>query len=333
MGHNTYKVQVRLLNVSEVLAVELDTLLQTFEHPSFKVYSAEDYIRAKLIGVGLPDGMDETRGEVLHSIRKFVKVNDRILALASCLLKSEAFFLSHHYPQDGFVHLPRTEHQKPFIPTIDETEFSISLSHQWPFIGISRLVSNGGKQSLGVGLDIVVFEKLNTRLYNTVEEFVAVFRNSFTDGEWLTINEQQDFVLQEFYVQWSVKEAVSKALGVGLGCDFSSFEVTWDLKSPTDGGLWNLIVSHGSQNDEDIMLDLNGTISLNEPEISNQGTSCIRDSNWRFCFLALRDSETSDVLGVACTCLGPFQVNDVVDKAINWKVEWTDLRSILPVYF
>jgi phosphopantetheine--protein transferase-like protein len=330
---------VRLLNVSEILtidcqarAIELDNVLQKFQHPNFKVYSAEDYIFLKTIGGSLPDNMEKIRCEVLQNIGKFVKVNDRILALTSFLLKSEAFFLSHRYPQDSFVQLPRTEHQKPFIPSIDERILSISVSHQWPFIGISRLVPNENKQSLDVGLDIVVFEKLNTRLYSTVEEFVAVFRNCFTDGEWHTINAQKDFLLQEFYVQWSVKEAVSKALGVGLGCDFSSFEVEWDPKSPEHCGLWNLIRTRGTQKDADLVLNLNGTISVKGNESSSPGTLTIHQSKWRFCFLALRDSDLSDVLGVACSCLGPFEVNDFVDQAIDWKVEWTDLQSILPVF-
>ena len=38
-------------------------------------------------------------------------------------------------------------------------------------------------------------------------------------------------ILHEFYIQWSIKEAYTKALGFGMNIDFQSFETEIDLSS------------------------------------------------------------------------------------------------------
>lgn len=339
MKEKRCSVLLRILNVSQISddseearAEELDKLLQArLCHSGVKYYRAEDFLRFKKTGMSLPGDTETTRREVHQNITKFVKMTDQILSLASFLLKSEAFFLAHRYDQDACVQLPRTDHQKPFIPSIDGSDFPISVSHQWPFVGICRLTASETNQSLHVGLDIVVIEKLNTRLYSTVEEFVDVFQESFTSREWQTINAQKDLLLHEFYMQWSVKEAVSKALGVGLGFDFSSFEVGWDFRSIENHGLWNALLHHGTHNDAGLKWDLNGTISPKSAHNSSSRSFIFHHSKWRFSFLALRDPISSDYIGVACSCLGPFDATkDFLGEPVEWKIEWINLHSILP---
>ena len=341
MEEKHYDVVLRILNVSQISendteearAAELDKLLQALVcNSKVNIYRADDYFRSKMIGVSVNGDMEKTRQEVHRNITTFVKMTDRILALASFLLKSDAFFLSHRYNQDACaVQLPRTEHNKPYIPSIEGNDYPISVSHQWPFVGLSRFVASETSHSMCVGLDIVVIEKLNNRLYSTVEEFIAVFRESFTDYEWQTINKQKHFLLHEFYIQWSVKEAVSKALGIGLGFDFSTFEVEWDFRSTENCGLWNALLRHGTQNDAGLKLDLNGTVSPKSPITPSSRAFPFRHSKWYFSFLALRDPIASDYIGVACTCLGPFDDAEVfLDQKVGWKIEWTNLHALLP---
>lgn len=85
-----------------------------------------------------------------------------------------------------------------------------------------------------IGFDIVVFDEINYSLYDTVQEFVVVFQHMFSIQEFKLIidcYESPEKQLRELYLRWAVKEAYTKALGVGLGYDFSSFQVLLDLES------------------------------------------------------------------------------------------------------
>jgi phosphopantetheinyl transferase len=160
-------------------------------------------------------------------------------------------------PQDGawssaLVELPRSPYNKPFIPLLKarrqrekEQQFiyeAFSVSHQWPFAGVALLddddiddqlmiSSSSSPRLLQVGLDIVVFDPPNDRLYTSVMEFVEVFQSQFTANEWQEIVEagrrfgQDDGdMLREFYLRWAVKEAYTKALGKGMHVNFAAFE-------------------------------------------------------------------------------------------------------------
>lgn len=105
---------------------------------------------------------------------------------------------------------------------------------------------------LVLGFDIVIFDPLNKQMDKTVMAFVEVFECSFTHREYSDIQasgtkgslqyyhgsgtggsvdtlESADLVMhRELYLGWDVKEAYTKALGVGLGFDFGSFETHFE---------------------------------------------------------------------------------------------------------
>ena len=186
------------------------------------------------------------RERVRKSVMRFRRENDRYMALGSLLLKSRTYHqlagvegkTARRLP---VVELPRTEHGKPYIPvdpqdlenkTDEEGCGMLSVSHQYPFVAIVQLRPPCLHQSVDkftVGLDVVVFEPPNPRLYKSsqpVDEFLSAFKDSFTPREMVRINNSRsaDKKLREFYLRWSVKESYTKALGVGLGYDFGGFD-------------------------------------------------------------------------------------------------------------
>jgi holo-[acyl-carrier protein] synthase len=74
---------------------------------------------------------------------------------------------------------------------------------------------------IGIGTDLVEVERFRTVLARTPTLVARVF----TDGERAYADKKRDPV-ERYAVRWAAKEAVMKALGVGLGeVDFHDIEV------------------------------------------------------------------------------------------------------------
>ena len=303
---------------------------------------------------------DVARERISKSAMRFVKPQDRYLALGSMLLKSRAYHQSLlEEREEGceckvlsksseasdaplpLVELPRTKYNKPYLSrrfrhsgshqgdTIDSGEeedqpaHTISVSHQFPYVGITRLLQSphSNNSPLHVGFDIVMYEAPNQKLYSTTSEFLGVFKNSFTPSEWGCIvdssaawfgrrRKSDENTRREFYLRWAVKEAYTKALGLGLGHEFGKFEVVFDC---CEGGLVEAIGTfgiEGSNTRNEIIgkrLDTLGTIRYAERDGSTD-----QDDVWHFTFLELPGGSTDcDVMGCACVCIGPLEAGSV----------------------
>lgn len=269
------------------------------------------------------------KSDWLHaSVLKFLKLSDQYLAFTSILFKSQAFYLSlapllihdddedhsSYYQPLPIIELPRTEHGKPFIPPpCDHTHkdahacYPLSISHQFPFAGMARLVASEKVnqqprvQPVLVGLDIVVFEDYNPRLYDSTLEFVNVFQDSFSEWEWENgILKFESYgpkvLLQELYLRWSMKEAYTKAMGLGMSAEFSSFETHLHDTESEHQGL-SALIEHA---EEGIYL----TASIVKTK-SQEGSSL---GDWDFFFrplYVLSDDEPKPPLACACVCVGP----------------------------
>lgn len=248
----------------------------------------------------------EETASVQKKVLSFLKSQDKWTALGSILLKSQAFHVVQN-SQDGdriVAILPRTEHRKPYIPTdkqgSNKNLYPLSISHQFPFIGGALLDNTGMGPQRMIGLDIVTFDEYNNRLYSNEDDFLDVFRDSFTRQEWAAINAIEENRLKEFYVRWATKEAYTKALGVGLGFEFNSFDIQFKPfknRELITTGLWNLICSE--------------TDGLYLSGILNGGMYTKGNSSevWEFFFFPLKinDGSERETSGCVCACLGPFR--------------------------
>lgn len=293
---------------------------------------------------------------IQEQILRYIKPSDKYAAFTSTLLKSRGFYRvmdklrpKHHSPSSCtkerrvVVSLPRTKYQKPYIPLSQtskntiicskEDVFPLSISHQYPFVGMTQFrkfdINDNPEQQqqhlpLLVGLDIVVFEDYNPRMYSNRNEFLDVFHDSFTSREWAIIFQQEDEYkdhrLQEFYIRWSMKEAYTKALGLGLGIDYSTLDIVLHLDddNQNDGystGIFTSLEDHG------VTAYQSGLVKYLEDEEKP-------DELWNFAFLLLNDGH---VQGCACVCVGPSQenVSSPTLRSFELHVDWISLQSLI----
>jgi phosphopantetheinyl transferase (holo-ACP synthase) len=404
-----------------------------------------------------------------RQVTKYLQTKDKYMSLASILLKSRAFYqyrsslrgeindtpssstggLSQSAQPESqiasirpIVDLPRTQHNKPYIPiqqnqdetnkcniqkhgsaatdttkifTMEEAVFPLSISHQFPYIGIatkttsksskgpsgayndkegrrhhlrqkqqqekegsfsrSCLIEEEISASVLIGLDIVVFEELNRRLYSTVDEFLDVFFDSLTSREWNRIQSIKNYrddddddkasdnssrltdVVNELYVTWAMKEAYTKALGVGLGFNFGQVDIVLhftdyccvDEEKVTDG------ISYTDPNQPDNRLDDHRNLSspsywkaIKErfPNMSqsknyvhvpghvgivhNDGSLSDDTELWHFFFVALNTAtSTTTVSGCACVCAGPYPSQQTHGSDVDLIINRTALESLI----
>ncbi|KAG7344616.1 phosphoglycerate mutase family protein [Nitzschia inconspicua] len=291
---------------------------------------------------------------VHHQITKFLQTKDKYTAAASMLFKSQAFLQVHqHNPRvrpTHLVDLPRTDHNKPYIPVsadpfqsyqllpddIKEDEvFPLSVSHQYPLVGLARTIhTEPGADAPLVGLDIVIFDTFNPKLYETEQEFLDVFRDSFTNREWNCIDTSSSKKMQEFYVRWAMKEAYTKARGLGMGVAFNSFEISLDdvdtigdITVPSQS-VWKYILKAQRKAVADYdgeeggyvpgPLKLDATVRFLMRSVVSR-----KNERYSFFFLPLENGQAK---GCACVCVGPTK-NDGWNVTAN--VSWTSLNELM----
>lgn len=273
------------------------------------------------------------------------------------------------------VEIPRTQYKKPYIPSASKHKydsfpevnlFPLSISHQFPFVGRARLLvdtqlADGDANANGsaiiieprnrplVGLDIVTFDDYNHKFYGSLADFVGVFESNFTVWEWSCIQDpaviEEGAMLQEFYLRWAIKEAYTKALGVGMGLPFDSFETRLEYTSSSGGG--------ENKNQEGIYSwlkqqpfpdphDHNGSESTNMQPILlpgsvilNPGTPEAKSEACAFFFVPLWDHETwgvgrslNNARGCACVCLLQPSGQDSYEK-ISLTTKWQSLDDLV----
>lgn len=217
--------------------------------------------------------------KLIKSIMRYFQEPDRWTAFASLLLKSIAFhrhtdpnLLSVDVAETSLpvIDLPRTKFNRPYLPRtvagntstrvaggeeVEECRESVmNVSHQFPYICMiqgqcsDHTTSSAQLPCDMIGCDLVTFEAKLHKYSPTVADFVKSFVGCFTTSEWQAINNDasslprsDDSILKEFYLRWAMKEAYTKALGVGMNVDFDSFEtrlIGHDVDSTNVDGVW-----------------------------------------------------------------------------------------------
>ncbi len=126
---------------------------------------------------------------------KFKNHDDFLRCIGAGILIRRAFpFVDE---QDIF----ETEYEKPYIPNQDY----FNISHSGDFVVLAQAETE-------VGVDI---EKINDRHLNVAERV-------FTERELSWMNESP---VERFFILWTQKEAVMKAVGKGLSLAPESFDV------------------------------------------------------------------------------------------------------------
>lgn len=348
------RLEVKLLNI-EAGGIKVDEDGHILAAILTKIGNVTSSCSARSYLASVDEAERSSWQELKADIMKYMKVNDRYLSLVSVLLKSQAFHETHGREVSTWtgprciVDLPRTIHNKPYIPSEqklppddEDNLYPLSISHQYPFAGSIRWVlpceprlAMDGRR-LYAGLDIVVFDKINPRLYDTVQDFVNVFPDSFAASEWAAMNDRircpdDESQLRELYLRWAIKEAYTKALGVGMAFEFSGFETVLDsLDDQTSLSSWVCQWTGG------LPLRTTGSVVQVTSEGKNNHTfKRLENEQWLFFFQPLYDSPELPTLepslllrGCGCICVGPFESIDETDD-ICIRVEWTYLKELM----
>jgi phosphopantetheinyl transferase (holo-ACP synthase) len=265
----------------------------------------------------------------------------------------------------AIAQLPRSQYNKPYIPIQSSSHesrlrhrlsvsqqqnfYPMSISHQHPFAGMIRVVDNNSGPTIQLeatanknnnhhptvfaGFDIVVFDEINVRMYDTVQDFVHVFRDNFSVNDFQYMEDRRNFdsdnhQLRELYLRWAIKEAYTKALGVGMGFDFGSFETVLDDVS-AGSSLWTYVTSPLQQHCDSSIFQTTGTVVfLTNNKVDKYLARPLRE-HWSFFFVPLyRDSSRSNMVGCGCGCFGPLSdLDGSLQDCVE--IEWTSLQKLI----
>jgi 4'-phosphopantetheinyl transferase len=157
--------------------------------------------------------LEQLPAVIKNHILKYRKWQDQYTALFGKLLVVRGF-------RDlGIqVHLSDLKYN-PYGKPYFENQSEFNLTHSGTLVACAMV--DQGK----IGLDVEEIEDEDYRL----------FKESFTSEEWMTI-EKADDPLRQFYTTWTIKEAATKAVGMGLSqplksiliIDSSSISIGWE---------------------------------------------------------------------------------------------------------
>jgi len=151
-------------------------------------------------------------------IRKFYRRDDSCRTLIGRLLV-RVMLKQRGVPCDQ-MKFATTAHGKPYIvtPGLDPIEYSITHDND-----LVAMAFTSGAQQRCIGIDVM---KVRIPGRESLTSFIEAVGDQLTETERrsLTIEVPPSERLQHFFWIWTLKEAYTKALGLGLGFDFRRVE-------------------------------------------------------------------------------------------------------------
>jgi len=311
---------------SDFLHAEAFPKTLSYQHASNKVFSSEQ--------------SKEQRDHIIEKILRFRRECDRFSQLASILLKSRAYHL-HHLPRKPnnssifsiqsvatttlpVVELCRTDYRKPYIPPTDDSIHKnihiLSISHQEPVVASAQFFQgpNSTQKKFYIGMDIVVTTSIEKELkdYNFL-------KLSFTKSEWEKVSRFRVHSLdwaKEILLIWCMKEAYTKALGLGMGLEFSNFEIKLD-DTDCEDSTWNKVIKKEcfegiKKRGRVIHDDKQNLHSLEEVPNENDFWNFTFFDGINLCTLvdpSESENKESPLLSCICVCDGPHSLDSLED--------------------
>jgi len=143
-------------------------------------------------------------------VEKFRFQKDKQMSLLGKLLLKNVLEIC--FTNTSLNDIKYTKYQKPYF----EEDFSFNISHSGDYVVLAYSLCD----SL-LGIDI---EKINKNLL--IEDFNSIL--TFEEREYI---KNSKYPYQTFYDTWTIKEAVSKADGRGLGLPFKDIKINQDYVS------------------------------------------------------------------------------------------------------
>lgn len=200
----------------------------------------------------------------LLKVGKYRQVSDQKLSLASILLQRATVRKRFDVTDDNYD-IKRTSHGKPYVSSdkFNIGDWNYNTSHHGSFVGI---VSH---DFCTVGIDIAQLSPRST-YQGTAFDYMNRFNQQFSDSEIFNSNNFKCDYLKyiNFFVNWSLKEAMVKAIGTGLDTDLRDIEFT-------------IVYDH------DISLSVPPYSNLNGCAYVKHKSAISFDDTWEFSFSAI----------------------------------------------
>ncbi|KAI0269251.1 hypothetical protein BC834DRAFT_865500 [Gloeopeniophorella convolvens] len=156
-------------------------------------------------------------------VRRFYRRADACRCLVGRLLPRVLF--SEHGVAPADMTFVTTDAGKPYCITPGlRAPLGYNVSHDSELVAMAFAPGDHGPPAFRIGVDVM---KVQAPQREGFASFVHTVGDTLTDGEkrlLLSSDVPQNEALARFYLIWTIKEAYTKALGLGLGFDFRRIE-------------------------------------------------------------------------------------------------------------
>ncbi|KAH7916743.1 4'-phosphopantetheinyl transferase superfamily [Hygrophoropsis aurantiaca] len=155
-------------------------------------------------------------------IKKFYRREDACRSLIGCLLPR--VLLKKRGVDKDAMQFAATETGKPYVTTPGiEPPLGFNVTHDEGVVAMAFGTGDLGPPAFNIGVDVM---KLKIPPRSTFASFVDSVSSQLTAAEHdlVLADVTEDEAIRRFFWIWTLKEAYTKALGIGLGFDFKRIE-------------------------------------------------------------------------------------------------------------